>query len=240
MPQNENGNKIKNEILAFYGSIVKDPNHRYRSWEHCYGYFQKHASLDHDIASLHLAFYLASWGMYRGSTALLWKDYRIHKLAVSKLLDAKYRTLWNLHLGDSGHDNTTAELIISLSNELKKIYRKQITHVNGTKKNYKPSEILITKILLGTVGCTPACDNFFVVGFRKKQKYSRFRKKFLCQVFQFYRDHEPAFLETQKAIKEQGGIYYPSMKLVDMYFWKLGIKSRTRRRKIRIGNSRHA
>src|ERR1022692_2990337 len=100
MPHNGNGNKIKNEILEFYDSLASDPNHQYRSWEHCYGYFRQRGALwtesQHDIASLHLAFYLASWGMYRGSSALLWKDYKIHKLAVSKLLDAKYSTLWDL------------------------------------------------------------------------------------------------------------------------------------------------
>jgi hypothetical protein len=222
MPQNKNGNKIKNEILAFYNSLAADPSHRYRSWEHCYGYFRQHASFDHDIASLHLAFYLASWGMYRGSSALLWKDYTIHKPAVSKILEAKYGTLWDLHFGDSGHDNTTAKLIISLSDELKKVYHKQIKSVNGKKKHYQPTETLITKVLLGTVGCTPACDQFFITGFRQELKFSRFSKKFLCRAFQFYRENEPAFLETRKAIEKQGGIYYPPMKLVDMYFWELG------------------
>ena len=33
--------------------------------------------------ALHLGFYLASWGMYRGSTGLLQKDYQIHIEAVS-------------------------------------------------------------------------------------------------------------------------------------------------------------
>ena len=91
MPQSENGYQIKTEILGFYNSLAAVPNHRYRSWEHCYGYFRRHASFrteaDHDIASLHLAFYLASWGMYRGSSALLWKDYKIHRPAISKILE---------------------------------------------------------------------------------------------------------------------------------------------------------
>lgn len=71
---------IKDNILAFHTQIADDPNHRYRSWDHCYSHFQKRASFtsdeDIDTASLHLAFYLASWGMCRGASWLLWKDYR--------------------------------------------------------------------------------------------------------------------------------------------------------------------
>ncbi len=31
-----------------------------------------------DMLALHLGFYLASWGMYRGSSFLLQKDYKVH------------------------------------------------------------------------------------------------------------------------------------------------------------------
>ena len=39
-----------------------------------------------DFLSLHLGFYLASWGMMRGSTELLDKDYKIHIPAVKVIL----------------------------------------------------------------------------------------------------------------------------------------------------------
>lgn len=43
--------------------------------------------------SLQLAFYLASWGMYRGSSFLLQKDYRVHIPVVKELLQKKYDVL---------------------------------------------------------------------------------------------------------------------------------------------------
>lgn len=225
MPQEENGYRIKDEILGIYKSIAEDTNHRYRSWEHCYCYFQQNGTAsDHDIAALHLAFYLASWGMYRGSSALLWKDYKIHRRAVSKLLDPKFRSLWKINFSSSNYDKSTADTIVSLAEELKQIYREEITTVNGKKKNHEPSEILITKILLGTIGCTPACDRFFIIGFRHRLQYSKFGEKFLCRVFQFYRDHASEFLEVQQEIRQYGGVDYPVMKLIDMYFWNLGVK----------------
>ena len=81
----------KEIIYKFYSMIKTDKNHRYKSWEHCYQQFIN----DHDVdrLSLNLAFYLASWGMYRGSSGLLQKDYKIHHGAVEILLDSKYSLL---------------------------------------------------------------------------------------------------------------------------------------------------
>jgi hypothetical protein len=128
-------NNIQDQVRAFYHRLASDPHHRYRSWEHCFTYFSQRAMLteaEHlDTAALHLAFYLASWGMYRGSSALLWKDYTIHKPAISKLLAPDYQSLWNLQLDDPDQDATIADLIDSLARELTGIYSKQITAVNG-------------------------------------------------------------------------------------------------------------
>src|ERR1700724_165165 len=64
---------IAEKIKAYHG--VRGPHDRDRSWEHCYRYFRSaDASTirkDHDQAALQLGFYLASWGMYRGSSFLL-------------------------------------------------------------------------------------------------------------------------------------------------------------------------
>ena len=66
---------MKNIVKEYIAKCNK--NHRYLSWEHCYEAFgNPNNSIDY--LALHLAFYLASWGMYRGSTELLQKDYKIH------------------------------------------------------------------------------------------------------------------------------------------------------------------
>lgn len=221
-----NCDSIKEQILPFYEELTADRNHRYRSWEHCYTYFRQHASLETeaevDIGSLHLAFYLASWGMYRGSSALLWKDYKIHDAAVSKLLEPQYSSLWNLNPSVEKDAAAAIELIMKLYRELGRVYRERITAVNGKSKKHEASEILITKILLGTMGCTPACDRFFIRGFRHQSQYSTFGEKFLLRAFQFYREHTVDFLETQRVIFQFGRVNYPAMKLLDMYFWNLG------------------
>ena len=226
-------NEIQNEILDFHKRLASDLNHRYRSWEHCFAYFRGHGSFTTpsqiDTAALHLAFYLASWGMYRGSSELLQKDYKIHQSAVSKLLDHSYDDLWELDCGDSAHDGPTADSIISLSDAIKATYR-----------DFQPTDTLLTKILLGTVGCAPACDQYFIIGFRRsghlELRYSQFDSNLLCRVFRFCRQHKEAFREAQEDIAKSSGIHYPLMKLADMYFWNIGFRLSAKKKVDEISN----
>src|SRR4051812_12697232 len=100
--------EIEKRISRFHSKLARDQFHRYRSWEHCYRHFRRigriRTDADVDAAALQLGFYLASWGMYRGSSFLLWKDYTIHKSAVRLLREKEFRSLWDLdvaNLGDS-------------------------------------------------------------------------------------------------------------------------------------------
>ena len=74
---------IERNVWRFYEAGKGDSHHRYKSWEHCYRHFTQRdrirarGDMGIDEASLHLGFFLASWGMYRGSSFLLQKDYKI-------------------------------------------------------------------------------------------------------------------------------------------------------------------
>ena len=74
---------MKDTLSKYYDNIKKDKNHRLKSWEHCYTQFKavlnknELSVTDRDYLSLHLAFYLASWGMYRGSSFILERDYKV-------------------------------------------------------------------------------------------------------------------------------------------------------------------
>ncbi|WP_298536796.1 hypothetical protein [uncultured Algibacter sp.] len=75
---------MKNTIEK-YISLNNKQFGRYNSWNHCYKAFGN-PKLDNNTLSLNLAFYLASWGMYRGSSGLLQKDYKIHIGVVKKIM----------------------------------------------------------------------------------------------------------------------------------------------------------
>lgn len=203
---------ITEKVRAFCGKLEKSPDDRCKSWEHCYRQFNNPAS-DAKYDSLHLAFYLASWGMYRGSSFLLQKDYTVHNSVVCMIrarqtigdFDIDFK---NLSLGDSEKIKSISAKISALFVEVKKRYG-----------DYAPkvSNILISKILMGTVGITPAFDRLYISGAKQKGYYQGASiEQNIELAIKFYLEHKNEFDTLSKEIG------YPVMKLVDMYFWQRG------------------
>lgn len=98
----------------FHKIRTDDIYSRYRSWEHCNTLFnEKHNELiekrkynldlcdeDYDYLALNLSLYLASWGMYRGSSMLLYTDYKIQIPVIKELMSEDYDNLWNINYKD--------------------------------------------------------------------------------------------------------------------------------------------
>jgi hypothetical protein len=225
---------ISQKVLKFYNSLEGFENHRYRSWEHCYNYFKKISNKDkisseeEDLAQLHLAFYLASWGMYRGSSFILQKDYTIFKSIINIILNKEYSILWKLEDNLNKREELIkkfSELYEKIEAELKTI-KKSIKHhpdLKDTRKRYLQensiSYTLVTKILLGTVGCIPAYDRFFIEGVGKEKEIKkRFDAwKSFSELIDFYIENKKEI--DSITIKCTG---YNPMKIIDMYFWEIG------------------
>jgi hypothetical protein len=106
---------------------------RYSSWDLCYNHFNNQQSPD-NTSGLNLAFYLASWGMFRGSSELL-------------------------NLGVNKYDEL-AKLLFENKNE--KFFNQYNNIKNFLEKNeISATKTLITKIMLGVYANTPAIDRFF-------------------------------------------------------------------------------
>ena len=87
----------------------------------------------------------------------------------------------------------------------------------------EPTKTLVTKVLLGTFGCLPACDQYFIAGFRHAGLgYSYLNAKFIKKLLVFSREHLAALRSEQVTINKHSEAHYPLMKLVDMYFWQIG------------------
>lgn len=212
--------RIEKTVKEFYDNLIEKDNHRYMSWEHCFKAFQQPKQVnDKDYLSLHLAFYLASWGMYRGSSALLWKDYKIHNRTVEIINDEKYDGIRCNN--DQKIDINYIELILEAKNEISKHYKS-----NGIS----PTDTLISKILLGTLGCVPAYDRLFKKGLNNSQLNQQFNKKSLKILFNFInlpaKKHDFENIQSYINLDQESrnGCYYPIMKIVDMYFWETGRK----------------
>jgi hypothetical protein len=81
--------------------------------------------------------------------------------------------------------------------------------------------------MLGTVGCLPACDQYFRAGVRKEfrtrdLKFSRLNEGFVVAILKFCHEHREELQEEQLKIEGDRGKHYPLMKLIDMYFWQIG------------------
>jgi len=207
-------------IDKFYSEIHEDKNGRYMSWEHCYKIFNENKNnkeRDIDLLALNLFAYLSSWGMLR-SSFLLQKDYKAHSIAVEEICKEKYAPLWNVKCEELLNKDTMA-LLMEVTNELRSIYIKVRENID----NYKGvSDILITKILMGTFGCVPAYDTMFKSGVIKyKVAIGTYNEKSIVELSNFYINNNDMFEKCRMNISKNG-LEYPQMKLLDMCFWQIG------------------
>lgn len=218
--------KVLVGINKFYSDLEADENARYLSWEHCYKQFSKAhnkenlTNEDIDYLSLHLAFYLASWGMLRGSSFLLQKDYRVHIDIVKELYKPIYKNLWAINYKEIQKDQNLEDLII-LVDKLKNIYRDKRKNIKDVGTDI--SDILITKVLLGTMGCIPAYDEYFKIGIGKYNITTQLLGKTSVKgLVEYYEQNKTELENIRGIISEKRGVEYPHMKILDMAFWQLG------------------
>jgi hypothetical protein len=202
--------------------LAGDPHHRYRSWEHCYGFFRRITPAriiqQRDHAALQLGFYLASWGMYRNSF-LLQHAYSVHLGVVDCLASPSFAPLWENDVGSNVEHASLAPTILAAVEAIREAYN----------PFGQPTDTLVTKVLLGTIGCLPASDRFFIDGFKRGGfKYSWLNKQFVDRVLRFCSDNVADLRDEQARIEAASGVNYPFMKLVDMHFWQIGYEASSR------------
>ncbi len=235
---------IRQSLESFY-NLIDDKEEgaadtRYKSWEWCYSAFcegrEKYKKADEDekkkivdYLALHLAFYLASWGMYRGSSFLLQRDYKTHIPAVKILLAEKYDSLVGYVPSDHNLDNDV-NLIFEKCNGLYDIISNSYTRENDRGDwEDRPSDTLITKILMGTLGCVPAFDRFLKRGIQwlkqtHKSKFGSLRQTIENKGTTFSELVKFAVANKDSLKIENADIEYPVMKCVDMFFWQIGFE----------------
>ncbi len=208
------------ETLLTYLAACRGEHNNERSWEHCYRYFHSHSSeaimADRDHAALQLGFYLASWGMYRGSAFLFQYAYTVHRGVVDCLLQPKFSALWEREFGASADDADLVPLIVDACHDVWTAY---LPFGQAT-------ETLLTKVILGTMGCFPALDRYFNAGYKHAGSGVpiRLNSAFMQEILRFCREHLDEFQAEQARIEEAYGVRYPLMKLVDMYFHQIGLE----------------
>ena len=179
------------------------------------------SSPDYDYLSLHLAFYLASWGMYRGSSLLLQKDYTVHTPIVEEILKPEYECLFRLACADL-RESEVQMMPTTVYDYIAAYFRPIRNEVAGRVVGSQVSPVLITKILMGTLGCVPAYDRFVVDGIKKhKVTTKEYSLRSMLTLAEFYEENNGRLEEARRGMRP-GDLVYPQMKLLDMGFWQIG------------------
>ena len=211
---------------TFYDDARANENGRSRSWEHCYRVFRDartDPSPDYDYLSLHLAFYLASWGMYRGSCFILQKDYKVHTPIVEEILKPEYDCLFGVACVGLREDEVQARLT-EVNERISAHFEPIRDEVAGRKVASSVSPVLITKILMGTLGCVPAYDRFFQDGAKYLGlEHNSYKEKSLRELADIYEAHNDRLEEARRGMQTED-LVYPQMKLLDMGFWQIGFE----------------
>lgn len=260
---------VKKYYLSFQNINEGYAGTRFKSWEYCHQFFLDNKDKFNgkfkdgilvntedltseqksirELMALHLGFYLASWGMYRGSSFLLNRDYKAHLKAVDIILEPKYESLWNFNPTDEESIESADKLLFSQSENNRGIYwrikKEAYKSISDPESNsssscnspsdVEPTDTLITKILLGTFACIPAFDRFFKDGVNifnnnlpKEEKLSTNieskRLKTFKAISKFALNHSDSISSLKNDDNFNGLKDYPVMKIVDMYFWQKG------------------
>lgn len=209
-------------VRTYFNETIKDSHGRYLSWCHCYNAFKDNrCNRDEktvDYLALHLAFYLASWGMYRGSSFLLQKDYKVHIPVVEIILEEKYAPLLGI-TAEGLMEDDKLDLLEDVSARIRKAYADEQPSFEGVNNN--ATDTLVTKILLGALGCVPAYDRYYVQAVRQYGiSVGGYDRRSVRDVARYYLQHKDAF-EGVRAELSAYGTEYPVMKIMDMCLWQV-------------------
>ena len=213
-----NDNPVHNAINIYLKGSGKNkgkkPDERYASFDYCYTYFysfytQNRISEIADDANLQMSclqigFFLASWGMMRGSSFLIEKSIRHYKnliIAISKM-DPK---LWEIDV--DSYDIENIKLLLNCKAEI----------IEALGKEFNPSDTLITKVMLGVFGNVPAFDKYFSGSFH----VYKLNKKSLKIIRKFYEQNKTS-IDLYKIptfdflTSNETDVIYTKAKLIDM------------------------
>ncbi len=202
-----------------------DPFDRYASYDYCFNYFhpanKNCITDDMEKSCLSLGFYLASWGMYRGSSFLLNKSALVFVPLIEYISELD-DNVWEI---DANNLNDNFEQAIEIYRNLKSLLiPKETSHLT-----------LITKIMLGVFGSVPAYDRFFINSFKEifkgKCGFSSFNKNSLLCIADFYSENEAVIELQANSLKTMGfnnsvvSRAYTRSKVIDMYGFTKGLNA---------------
>jgi hypothetical protein len=214
---------------------LENINHteRYASFDYCFNYFQSFRERNcisgisdpenTQESCLQLGFYLASWGMMRGSTVLIRKSAKYLQPLIELIasLDGK---IWTIDANDYSEENILK--LLECREEIKKALQEHCLPSDSA-----PTDVLVTKIMLGVFGNVPAFDTFFCKGFGIRTLDIRS----LQTIGEFYNHHKEEIEQHQQRThtldfmtEQPTHRLYTRAKIIDMIGFIEGIRKNRR------------
>ena len=203
--------------VAQYFRGLGDQSARYASWDHCFNYFRK-AHNEGRLASLtcgeelqtscmYLGFYLASWGMYRGSTQLLQNSAQALEPVIREIAETP-SAIWTVDV--ENYDGDSIKQLLETAARLRKALPGNST------------DTLVTKTMLGIFGNVPAFDAYFRKGFHTY----RLNQKSLEKIKKYFDQYQSELQGLRRnTIDFEGNptdLWYTQAKIIDMVFFVVG------------------
>ena len=206
--------------------LKNDPNDRLRSWDHCHKHFdhvRRQDSPDLDLATLNLGFYLASWGMYRGSSDLLQKDYRVLTSVARILLSERFQVIWEMDFSEADKDKANTDIILKAKDAITTALHQAASVVNEERRTIEVTGTLASKVLL-IPGCVVAFDIAVQTALHTFKIGPSFVERNVCKVITLLRDNRELLNTGCGKLIEQVRADYPPMKILDLYLWYKGLE----------------
>lgn len=196
---------------------------REMSWESCFALFQKAwsgNSVPHIDLARELFVYLASFGMLRNSP-LLDVHYSAFEVSCSGkrplievLMDPKFALLRAPAPINVANVPLVMELAAELEYSLSGAYL-----VCGHDE--RPTSTMVTKIILGTFGATPAYDTRVKASLKTYGGIQNFGENSLRELYGYYAKHSVDLDPWRKShtLIKAPSLVYPEMRFLDMALW---------------------
>lgn len=174
-------------------------------------------NLSEDQKAKELFIYLANWGMVARGSFLMKHTWRILKPVIEILSKPEYKELRNPEI-ETVEKNI--DLLIGLRDEIDESLRPY--HDDKTV-----SYTLISKILLGTLGCTIAYDrNVKIVLSATGIASAKFEPDSINSLCKYYNQNKKDFENIRNKIEDQTGKKCPPFKLLDLVLWSAADKNK--------------
>ncbi|NHN55999.1 hypothetical protein G9U51_09445 [Calidifontibacter sp. DB0510] len=226
--------RVVNKFLNRQDGGALDPSKtpgRELSFDFAYNYFQENQqpTRQMEASCMQLGFYLASWGMYRGSSYLLKETNAAHLKGAIKLVEEYNPRVRGIDV-PAYRDPGVQDLLVEIYDALRRalLRDKKTAHVT-----------LVTKVMLGVWGVVPAFDSYFQAAAKliwtgrergDGATFFDFNRASLVRLLEFYEGHRAAIDQLASALHTVDfttgsltGRQFTRAKIIDMFGFQLGL-----------------